>query len=176
MTQNTKLTITLSFFKLQSPDFAWKFIWTEWINNKMAEKIKWQPKTKWPPNHKIDHNSFNFQARSSRFCMVVHIDILQITYFGKQNGRQKQNGHQIDWSFWYFDHCYDSNDSFRSSRFSMVVHGNPSSLHNLKDKIAAIGCQPLVQKWKMLNKNKKCTFTPAFSTSYLLSLLVEIYL
>ena len=61
----------------------------------MAEKIKWPPKTKWSPNHITDHNSLNFQARSSRFCMVVHIDILQITHFGKQSGRQKQNGHQI---------------------------------------------------------------------------------
>ena len=33
-------------------------------------------------------NSHNFQARSSRFCMVLHIDLLQITNFGKQNGCQ----------------------------------------------------------------------------------------
>ena len=25
---NTKLSITHSFFELQSPDFAWKFVWT----------------------------------------------------------------------------------------------------------------------------------------------------
>ena len=48
-----------------------------------------------PPNHKTDYNSFNFQARSSRFGMVVHIDLLQITHFGKQNGCQKQNDRQI---------------------------------------------------------------------------------
>ena len=54
----------------------------------MAEKIKWPPKTKWSPNHKTDHNSLNFQARSSRFCMVVHIYLLKITHFGKQNGHQ----------------------------------------------------------------------------------------
>ena len=53
-----------------------------------ANYIKWPPKTKWLPNHKTDHNSLNFQARSSRFCMVVHIDLLQITHFGKQNGHQ----------------------------------------------------------------------------------------
>ena len=40
--------------------------------NKMAAK-----KTRWPPKHKIDHNSVNFQARSSRFCMVVYIDLPQ---------------------------------------------------------------------------------------------------
>ena len=28
--QITKLSITRSFFELQSPDFAWKFIWTVW--------------------------------------------------------------------------------------------------------------------------------------------------
>ena len=33
---------------------------------------------------KTDHNSLNFQARSSRFCMVVHIDLLQITDFAKE--------------------------------------------------------------------------------------------
>ena len=26
--QNTKLSITQSFFELQTPDFAWKFVWT----------------------------------------------------------------------------------------------------------------------------------------------------
>ena len=52
-------------------------------------------KTKWPPNHKTDHNSLNFQARSSRFCVVLHTDLLKITHFEKQNGCQKQNGHQI---------------------------------------------------------------------------------
>ena len=50
--------------------------------------LKWLPKTKWLPNHKTDHNSLDFQARSSRFCMVVHIDLLQIIHFQKQNGRQ----------------------------------------------------------------------------------------
>ena len=31
-------------------------------------------------------------------------------------------------------------------------------------KMAAIGRQLLVQKQKMLNKSKKCTYTPAFSS------------
>ena len=46
-------------------------------------------KTKWLPKHKIDHNSVNFQARSSRFCMVVHNVPLQIFIDKKQNGHQK---------------------------------------------------------------------------------------
>ena len=58
----------------------------------------------------------------------------------------------------------------------MVVHGDPCSQHNLKDKIATIGHQLLVQKQKLLNKRKKCMYIIAFSTLYLLSLLVEIYL
>ena len=53
----------------------------------MAANKKWPPKTKWLPNPKTDHNSLNFQPRSSRFCMVTHIGHLQITHFGKQNGR-----------------------------------------------------------------------------------------
>ena len=31
-------------------------------------------KKRWPPKHNIDHNSTNFHARSSRFCLVVNID------------------------------------------------------------------------------------------------------
>ena len=27
-TKNTKLSITRSFFELETPDFAWKFVWT----------------------------------------------------------------------------------------------------------------------------------------------------
>ena len=41
---NTKLSITHSFFELQSPDFAWKFVWTVRTNLKiffkMADKIQ----------------------------------------------------------------------------------------------------------------------------------------
>ena len=39
---NTKLTITHSFLELQSPDFAWKFVWTVQTNSKtkMAAKNK----------------------------------------------------------------------------------------------------------------------------------------
>ena len=92
MARNIKFSITHSFFELQTPDFAWKFIWKVRTNYK---KTKWSPKTKWLPNPKTDHNTFNYQPRSIRFCMVVHIDLLQITHFGKQNCHQKQNGHQI---------------------------------------------------------------------------------
>ena len=45
--QITKLSITRSFLELQSPDFAWKFVWTKFW------KTKCRQKTKWPPNHKI---------------------------------------------------------------------------------------------------------------------------
>ena len=48
---NTKLSITHSFFELQSPDFAWKFVWT--VRTNFEKNLK----TKWPPNHKIEHNS-----------------------------------------------------------------------------------------------------------------------
>ena len=34
---NTKLNITRSFFELQSPDFAWKFIWTDQPNDKVQK-------------------------------------------------------------------------------------------------------------------------------------------
>ena len=32
MAENTKLSITHSFFELETPDFAWKFVWTVWTN------------------------------------------------------------------------------------------------------------------------------------------------
>ena len=59
MEPNTKLCITRSFLELQSPDFAWQFVWTVWTNskNKMATKTKMaakkqngRQKTKWPSN------------------------------------------------------------------------------------------------------------------------------
>jgi hypothetical protein len=50
-------------------------------------------KTKWPPKHKIDHNSVNFQARSSKFCMVVYINIPQ-KIFKTKMAAKKQNGRQ----------------------------------------------------------------------------------
>ena len=37
----------------------------------------------------IDHNSVNFQARSSRFCMLVHNNPPHFFWQKKQNGRQK---------------------------------------------------------------------------------------
>ena len=53
-------------------------------------------KTKWQSKHKIDYNLFNFQPRSSRFCIVVYIDIPQEKFktkmaAKKQNGPQTQN-------------------------------------------------------------------------------------
>ena len=37
---NTKLSITRSFFELQSPDFAWKFVWTVQTNTRNTRKNK----------------------------------------------------------------------------------------------------------------------------------------
>ena len=51
---------------------------------KNLPKTRWPPKTKWLPKHKIDHNSLKFQARISRFCVVVHIDHPQ-----KKNSKTK---------------------------------------------------------------------------------------
>ena len=35
---NIKLSITISFFELQSPDFAWKFVWTVQTKVQKVEK------------------------------------------------------------------------------------------------------------------------------------------
>ena len=61
--QITKLSITRSFFDLQSPDFAWKFVWTKF----------W--KTKWPPKkngHKITKLSW-YQQRRLLFSQACEI-------------------------------------------------------------------------------------------------------
>ena len=76
--QNTKLSITHSFLELQSPDFAWKFIWKVQINYKSTKKVH---------KYKSTHNSVIFRATDSRFCMEIHMD--SPNKFQKQNGRQK---------------------------------------------------------------------------------------
>ena len=50
-------------------------------------------KTKWPPKHKIDHNSVNFQANSSRLCMAVYKDLPQKNVKTKMAAK-KQNDRQ----------------------------------------------------------------------------------
>ena len=42
--QNTKLSITQSFFELQTPDFAWKFVWTVQPTDKV-QKVATRQKT-----------------------------------------------------------------------------------------------------------------------------------
>ena len=37
---NTKLSITHSFFELQSPDFAWKFVWSVRTNTRNTRNIR----------------------------------------------------------------------------------------------------------------------------------------
>ena len=46
MAPNTKLIITRSFLELQSPDFAWKFIWTVRTKYKSTKVQKVQKSTK----------------------------------------------------------------------------------------------------------------------------------
>ena len=43
MAPNTKLSITHSFFELQSPDFAWKFVWTVRTKYKSTKVLITQP-------------------------------------------------------------------------------------------------------------------------------------
>ena len=46
-------------------------------------------KNKMAAKNWIEHNSFNFQARSYRLYMEVHNDTLQLFLSKKQNGHQK---------------------------------------------------------------------------------------
>ena len=93
--QIAKLSITRSFLELQSPDFAWKFVWT--VRTNFDFFLNGRQKTKWPPNHKIEHNSLVSWATESIFCMEVRMDSPNKfwKFFEIQNGRQKQNGCQI---------------------------------------------------------------------------------
>ena len=60
--KSTKVLITQPFFELQTPDFAWKFVWIFRTNYK-SKKVKKYIST---------HNSAIFWATDSRFCMEVH--------------------------------------------------------------------------------------------------------
>ena len=87
--QITKLSITHSFLELQSLDFAWKFVWADWTNFDLK-------KIKWPPNHKIEHNSLISWATESRFRMEVQMDRLKkFWFFLNKKTAKKQNGRQI---------------------------------------------------------------------------------
>ena len=66
--QITKLSITHSFLELQSPDFAWKFVWTKFW------KTKWPPKNKMAPNHKIKlilTGASAILASLRNFCIII---------------------------------------------------------------------------------------------------------
>ena len=67
---HTKLSITHSFFELQTPDFAWKFVWIVQINYKSTKVQKVQKKVH---KYKSTHNSVIFRATDSRFCIEVHM-------------------------------------------------------------------------------------------------------
>ena len=66
--------ITQPFFELQTPDFAWKFVWIVQINYKSTKVQKVQKKYKKVHKYKSTHNSVIFRATDSRFCMEVHMD------------------------------------------------------------------------------------------------------
>merc|ERR1712173_524203 len=55
--------ITQPFFELQTPDFAWKFVWIVQINYKSTKSTKKVHK------YKSTHNSVIFRATDSRFYM-----------------------------------------------------------------------------------------------------------
>ena len=65
--------ITQPFFELQTPDFAWKFVWIVQINYKSTKVQKVQKKYKKVHKYKSTHNSVIFRATDSRFCMEVHM-------------------------------------------------------------------------------------------------------
>ena len=65
--------ITRPFFELQTPDFAWKFVWIVQINYKSTKVQKVQKKYKKVHKYKSTHNSVIFRATDSRFCMEVHM-------------------------------------------------------------------------------------------------------
>ena len=60
MAENTKLSITRSFFEVETPDFAWKFVWTF--------------RTKY--THKKYKVLITQPFLNYRFCMEVHMDCL----------------------------------------------------------------------------------------------------
>ena len=57
--------ITQPFFELQTPDFAWKFVWIVQKITKVQKQVC---------KYKSTHNSVTFSATDSRFCMEVRMD------------------------------------------------------------------------------------------------------
>ena len=95
-TKNTKFIITQSIFKLGGPDFSWLLILTL---QKIFSKPRWPLKNKMEDKNKIDHNSVNFQGRSSIFCLVVYIDLPQNkikTKMAAKKNKMATTKHKID--------------------------------------------------------------------------------
>ena len=68
MATKTKLAITRSIFKLEAQNFAYKQILTAYSHSGSKKMVV---------KKQNEENSVNFHARSSRFCMVVHINLPQ---------------------------------------------------------------------------------------------------
>jgi len=68
---STKVLITQPFFELQTPDFAWKFIWTVEPNYKVQKYKKY--KTTKVKNYKSKKVQ---KSKNSRFCIEVCMDSL----------------------------------------------------------------------------------------------------
>ena len=65
------LSITCLIFKLEVWNFRWKYILTD--HSQIATKTnKMGPKDKMVA--KIEHNSLNYEARSTKLCMQVDFD------------------------------------------------------------------------------------------------------
>ena len=62
--------ISQPFFEIQTPDFAWKFIWIVQINYKRTKVQKVQKVQKKYISTKV---LIIFGATDSRFCMEVHL-------------------------------------------------------------------------------------------------------
>ena len=59
--------ITQPFFELQTPDFAWKFVWIVQIKYKSTKSTKSTKKYKKVHKYKSTHNSVIFRATDFRF-------------------------------------------------------------------------------------------------------------
>jgi len=67
---NTKLSITSSFFELQVPDFARKFVWTVWTKYKSIKVQKVQKYKKYKSIHNLDI----FLSSRLQICLEIHMD------------------------------------------------------------------------------------------------------
>ena len=136
---NTKLSITRSFFELQSPDFAWKFIWTVRTNTRNTRNIRNTRNTR---NQKYQKNQKKIPIKNSPAPAIN-------TQKEKKSQKYQKNKKKTEIPK-IPKKRKNRNTKKKTLRRHLLIHKKR-------------------KKAKRATKFKKCTCAPAISTSYFFS-------